>query len=186
MPEGAPESLTYATAFQSTRQFVLEQHGEAGWERLRVAMRERGIELPATFDAGASLPTAWFLTALNVARDLFGPPDFHAKYGWASAEYEMSWMHRVALRFKSPLWLMERGAEYWRRAHTTGVWHVEGRKGWLRGELRDFAIVDGGYCDALRTWLLRACLMTGASRTFIAERSCRSRGADVCVFEGTW
>ena len=98
----------------------------------------------------------------------------------------MSWMHRVALRFKSPLWLMERGADYWSRAHSSGTWSVQGRKGWLRGELRDFAVVDAGYCDSLRAWLLRACLMTGASRTFIAERTCRARGAESCVFEGTW
>jgi hypothetical protein len=38
----------------------------------------------------------------------------------------------------------------------------------------------------LRAWIHRACLMTGASRTFVAERACRARGAEACVFEGTW
>jgi hypothetical protein len=183
----ADSPLTYVTAFQSTRQFVVEHHGEDGWETLRAAARERhAIELPRTFDAGTSLPTLWFTTALNLGRDLFGPPDFHARFGRAAAEYEMSWMHRVALRFKSPVWLMERGAAYWKRAHSTGTWSIDGRNGWLRGELRDFGVVDAGYCDSLRAWLLRACLMTGASRMFIAERACRARNSDVCVFEGTW
>jgi hypothetical protein len=183
----AQESLSYSTAFQSTRQFVIERHGDDGWTCLREAMRtQHDIALPPDFETGEWLPTRWFVTALNVGRELFGPPDFHEKFGWAAAEYEVSWMHRVALRFTSPLWLLEHGAAYWRRAHSTGRWDVDGRKGWLRGTLHDFGVVDAGYCDSLRTWMLRACLMTGASRTFIAERSCRARGADVCVFEGTW
>jgi hypothetical protein len=186
-PARTPEPLSFVTAFQSTRQYVIEQHGEAGWNQLRDALRERyDIALPPTFEAGSGLPTLHFTTALNVARDLFGPPDFHEKFGRAGAEYEMSWMHRVALRFSSPLWLFEHGAAYWRRAHTTGRWEIEGRKGWLRGTLHDFGVVDAAYCTTLRAWMLRACLMTGASRTFIAERACRARGAEVCVFEGTW
>ncbi len=185
---GVPtEPLTYMTSFQSTRQYVIEEHGEAAWSRLRDALREqRGITLPSEFETGGWLPTVWFTTALDVGRELFGPPDFHEKFGAAAAEYEMSWMHRVALRFTSPLWLLEHGAAYWRRAHNTGRWDVEGRKGWMRGTLHDFGVVDAGYCDSLRAWLQRACLMTGASRTFIAERSCRARGGDACVFEGTW
>jgi len=181
------EPLTYVTAFQSTRQYVLEQHGDDGWNKLRDALRERhDIALPPSFEANAWLPTREFVTALNVARDLFGPPNFHEKFGWAAAEYEVSWMHRIALRFTSPLWLLEHGKAYWQRAHSTGRWEVEGRKGWVRGTLHDFGVVDQGYCDSLRAWILRACLMTGASRTFVAERSCRARGAEACVFEGTW
>jgi len=185
--EVAKESLSYTTAFQSTRQFVLERHGVDGWDRLRATMRDRHeIALPSDFSTGDWLQTLWFTSALNVGRDLFGPPDFHEKFGWAAAEYEVSWMHRVALRFTSPLWLLERGADYWKRAHTSGRWEIDGRKGWLRGTLRDFGVVDAGYCDSLRTWMLRACLMTGASRMFIAERDCSARGAEACVFEGTW
>jgi hypothetical protein len=182
-----PEPLSYTTAFQSTRQYILEQHGETGWERVRDTMREQhGIVLPPEFETGTWLPTLWFTKTLNVGRDLFGPADFHERFGSAAAEYEVSWMHRIALRFSSPLWLLQHGAAYWKRAHTTGHWTVEGRKGWVRGELHDFGVVDAGYCDSLRTWILRACLMTGASRTFVAERQCRARGDDVCVFEGTW
>lgn len=183
----ASEPLTYSTAFQSTRQFILERHGDDGWTRVREAMRERHeIALPPELHTGQWLPTRWFVTALNVGRDLFGPPDFHEQYGWAAAGYELSWMHRIALRFSTPLWLLERGGEYWRRAHSTGRWEVQGRRGWVRGELHDFGIVDAGYCDSLRTWMLRACRMTGASRTVIVERTCRARGAPLCVFEGTW
>jgi hypothetical protein len=186
-PATAPEPLSYITALQSTRQYILECHGDDGWGRVRDAMFERHrIPLPPEFEIGTWLPTLWFTTTLNVARDLFGPPDFHERFGAAAAEYEVSWMHRVALRFTSPLWLLERGAAYWRRAHSTGRWEIEGHKGWVRGTLRDFGVVDAAYCDSLRAWLQRACLMTGASRMFVAERTCRARGGEVCTFEGTW
>jgi hypothetical protein len=99
----------------------------------------------------------------------------------------MSWVHRIALRFTTPLWLLERGRDYWRRAHSTGRWDAEGRQGWIRGTLHEFGVVDAGYCDSLRAWLTRACKMTGASRVHIVERTCRARnGGDVCIFEGTW
>jgi hypothetical protein len=182
------EPLTASASFQSARQFLVEGHGEVGWERVLAALRERhAIELPAEPRTGAWLPTIWYTSTLNVARDELGPPDFHERFGWAAAEYEMSWIHRVALRFSSPLWLLEQGAAYWHRAHTTGRWQTEGRKGWLRGTLRDFGVVDAGYCDSLRAWLQRACMMTGAGRMHIVERNCRARGGgDACVFEGTW
>ncbi len=187
MSPGPAEPLSYTTALQSARQFVIERHGADGWARVCTTLRERhDITLPPELETGKWLPTKWFVTALNVGRELFGPPDFHEQFGRAAAEYEMSWMHRAALRFTSPLWLLERGAGHWKRAHTTGHWKIEGRKGWLRGTLRDFGIVDAGYCDSLRTWLQRACVMTGASRTFIAERACRAHGSPACVFEGTW
>lgn len=183
----AEEPLTYATSFLSTRQFVTERYGADAWPRLCDALRERhGITLPAQLTPGGWLPTQWFVSALNVGRDLFGPPNFHELFGAAAASYEMSWVHRIALRFTTPLWLLERGRDYWRRAHNTGWWETEGRKGWIRGTLHDFAIVDAGYCDSLRTWLRRASAMTGASRVHVVERTCRARGADVCIFEGTY
>ena len=99
----------------------------------------------------------------------------------------MTWVHRVALRFTSPLWMLERGRDYWKRAHNTGRWEAEGRTGWIRGTLYDFGVVDAGYCASLVTWLRRSCMMTGAGKVFVAERQCRARDdADCCVFEGTW
>ena len=188
------EPLTYAAPLLSLRQFVNEHHGADGWQQLQGVLAQlHGIELPSVIGAHRWLPTRWFTASMNAGRDLFGPADFHLRFGAAAAEYEMSWVHRVALRFTSPLWLLERGAEYWGRAHDTGRWEVEGRTGFIRGTLRDFGIVDGGYCDSLRAWLTRACSMTGAGRVYVVERQCRARAApdavgsvDGCIFEGTW
>jgi len=47
--------------------------------------------------------------------------------------------------------------------------------------------LDRAYCDSLRGWLQRACIMTGADKLQIAETRCRDRdGAAGCVYEGTW
>jgi hypothetical protein len=182
------EPLSSPAGFQSARQFIVERHGVTGWQIVRQTLAERhGFDLPDEITGGGRwLPTAWFLGALRVGRELFGPPDFHERFGWAAAEYEMSWVHRVALRFTSPMWLMEHGADYWRQMHNTGAWHTEGHKGWIRGTLRDFGVVDGEFCDSLRAWLQRACIMTGAGKAFVLERECRADGAPACIFEGTW
>ena len=54
------------------------------------------------------------------------------------------------------------------------------------GTLRDFAVVDAGFCAMMRAWLTHACVMTGAGKIYVVERECRSNGAEACVFEGSW
>jgi hypothetical protein len=183
------EPLTFCTSLLSLRQFVGEQQGKDAFKQVRQRLhRDHDIELPPVIAPGTWWPTRWFTDGMNVAKQLFGPDDFHEKFGWAAAEYEVNWVHRAVLRFTSPMFLMERGADVWRKAHSTGSWTIEGGPLWLRGELRDFGVVDAGYCDSLRMWLTRACMMTGAAKIQIFERRCRARdaGAQACVFEGTW
>jgi hypothetical protein len=186
----AEEPLTFCTSFLSLRQYVGETYGKEAFKAVREALhRDHDIALPPVIVPGSWMPTRWFTSGMNVAKRLYGPDDFHARFGWAAAEYEVNWVHRAVLRFTSPMFLLERGADVWRKSHSTGNWTIEGgRPRWLRGELRDFGVVDAGYCDSLRTWLTRACMMTGAAKIQIFERRCRARDANAagCVFEGTW
>jgi hypothetical protein len=183
------ESLTFCTSFLSLRQYVEQKQGAGSFKRVRAALAaEHGIELPAVITPGSWLPTLHFTTGMNVARTLFGPPNFHELFGAAAAEYELRWVHRVILRFTSPLWMLERADEVWNKAHTTGRWEIAGSAAQrtMRGTLYDFGVVDKGYCDSLRGWITRACLMTGTHRIAVLETSCRARGAAGCTFEGRW
>lgn len=186
MPEA---SQTFCTSFLSLRQYLGEQHGAAAWKRVRDTLAaERGVELPAVIAPGTWLPTQHFVTALHVAHGLFGPDDFYLRFGRAAAEYEVKWVHRVVLRFTSPLWVLDRAGDVWKKAHTTGHWRIESdRAHHLRGSLYGFGVVDRAYCDSLLGWLQRALVMTGADKLDMAETRCRARdGADACVYEGTW
>jgi hypothetical protein len=178
---------TFCTSFLSLRQFVEETAGAGSFKTLREALKQRvQIDLPPVIAPGSWLPTDWFVKGLELGTELFGPPDFAERFGRKAAEYELKWVHRVVLRFTSPVWLLERGRDVWARSHTTGRWEIESKDRWLRGRLYDFAGSSLAYCASLRTWLTRSCQMTGAQAIHITEPECRARGARACVFEGGW
>jgi hypothetical protein len=186
-PVSAALPQTFCTSFLSLRQYVEEHHGQGSFKKLRDGLKSQfQIDLPPVIAPGSWLPTAWYVTALGLGRDLFGPPDFCERFGRKAAEYELKWVHRVILRFTSPLWLLERGRDVWDRSHDTGRWEIVSKDRWMRGQLFDFAGSSIPYCASLRTWLIRACQMTGAQAIDIKELECRAKGAKACVFEGTW
>jgi len=179
--------LTFCTSFLSLRQFVEEQYGPGSFKRLREALSlERQIELPPVIEPGSWLPTAWFVGSLELGTELFGPADFAARFGRLAAEYELKWVHRVVLRFTSPIWLLERGRDVWDRSHNTGRWEIEHKDAWMRGRLHGFAGSSVAYCSSLCAWLTRACQMTGAQAIRIVENACVAKGAPFCEYEGRW
>lgn len=178
---------TFCTSFLSVRQYVEETHGAGSFKQLREGLKmEHGIELPPVIAPGSWLPTAWFVKSLELGTELFGPPDFPERFGRKAAEYELKWVHRLVLRFTSPMWLLERGRDVWDRSHDTGRWEIVGKGNWMSGTLYDFAGASLAYCASLRTWLTRACQMTGAQSMFIKEMECKAKGDRACVFDGTW
>ncbi len=180
-------AVSWATSFLSLRQFVDETYGAGSFRRLREALKQQhDIELPQPIVLGTWLPTLHLVTAQATAHELFGPPDFHARLGWAAAAYELTWLQRLAMRFTSPQFFLERGAQHWRGRHSSGTWTYDSRPHWIRGTLRDFAVVDAGFCAMMRAWLTHACVMTGAGKAYVVERECRAKGADACIFEGSW
>jgi hypothetical protein len=181
--------LTYCTSFLSLRQYAEELYGAGSFKKLREQLRrQRQVDLPPVIAPGTWLPTAHYVAALEVAQELFAPgvADFCERFGAKAAEYELKWMHRVVLRFTSPVWLLERGREVWQRSHDTGRWDIQSQEQWLRGTLHDFAGSSVPYCASLRGWLTRTCQMTGAHQVRVVETACRATGGAACVFEGTW
>lgn len=189
MAAPTPEPLTFCTSFLSLRKYVEDTHGSGAFKRVREELDKRhGLALPAVITPGSWLPTRAFAKGLGIGRELFGPDDFCARFGAAAAEYELKWVHRVVLRFTSPNWILERCEEVWRNSHTTGRWEIQGGGGkrYIKGALYDFGVVDKNCCDSLRAWVQRACAMTGADKVAVVETQCRAKGAEACVFEGSW
>lgn len=181
------EPLTFCTSFLSLRRFVEETYGAGAFQKVREGLaRTHHIELPAIIAPGAWYPTQAFASGLDVGRQIFGPPGFHEMFGAKAAEYEIHWVYRPLLRFKSPLWMLEQGATVWRKAHNTGTWTIESKDRWMRGSLRDFGLVHAGYCRSLCAWLSRACEMTGTVGLRVFHPECRVTGSAACVFEGEW
>jgi hypothetical protein len=170
----------------SLRAYLEKRRGKGGFERVLA-------EMPADLAAplrGIILPVSWypaksFVTALETAARVFDHADLFDDYGSFAAEFEINAFQKVALRFTSPLYLLDRAGRMWRRFHDTGEWQVEGTATRMRGTLRHFAIVNASYCRVLAAWLHRAGEMTGV-RGEVIHPHCRARGADACVFVGHW
>jgi len=180
------QALTFATAFLTLREYLDEHHGAGAFHRVRDGLAARGLQLDPVIVPHRWYPTATLCTALDLARERYGPDDFYERYGRAAAERQVHLAFRFLLRFTTPAWLWQRGAGMWRRAHTTGVWNIESRGRWVRGTLSDFGVVHVGYCRMLVGWLTRACEMTGARPGVVNHSACRALGAAACVFEGEW
>lgn len=109
--------------------------------------------------------------------------------GRFSAEYDLNFIHRFLLRFKTPIWLLDRGARLWSEYHNTGRWKItageDGKS--LIGELEDFGVVRASFCRAFTAWLLRAGQITGAKNFVVEHSRCRATStARACVWEGHW
>ena len=182
----APAPLTSSKAFLSLREYIESQYQSGAFQRVRDTLASRGLELDRVIKPNGWYPTATYAAALDVARDLFGPADFAERYGYASAEYELNFFLRFLLRFTSPTWILQRGADVWRRFHDSGTWEITGSAQRIRGVLQEFGVIHEGYCSLLVGWLRRACELTGAREVAVIHPECRARGAKVCVFEGAW
>jgi hypothetical protein len=140
----------------------------------------RGIVLPVNW-----YPTLSFVHALHAAEGMLRDPHFYETYGAFAAEYQINAFQRFALKFSSPIYLLDRAGRMWRRFHDSGDWVVEGDRQHMKGTLRNFAVVDARYCRVVAAWIQRAGQMTGA-RGEVAHPECRARGAAACVFAGWW
>jgi hypothetical protein len=183
-----PVARTSTRPFMSLRHFVETRYGSGSFAALRRELAKRhGLELDLVLRPNGWYPTAAFVRGLELGHELFGPDDFYELFGEAAAEYEISIFNRFVLRFTSPGWLVERGADVWSRSHDSGRWIVEREKPLhLRATLEGFAIPSDGFCRGLIGWFRRACAMTGVRDVVIEHPFCRARGLTACVFDGRW
>jgi hypothetical protein len=107
--------------------------------------------------------------------------------GRFSAGWSLNTVLKVFLRFKSPLWLVDKGTRIWTRYHDTGRWKVTTPgPNQILGELYDFAVRDTAFCARLRGWLHGAVEMTGGINVSVTESRCAARGHSHCAFLMSW
>jgi hypothetical protein len=171
----------------SLQVYLTRAYGDAVYDRVLDAMPAelaaplRGIVMPVKW-----YPTEAFVAAIETAGNVLAKPDIFESYGAFAADFEIRTFQRIALRFTSPMYLMDRSGRMWRRYHDTGEWEVWGEGKRLRGTLRGFAIVNAHYCRVLAAWFKRAFEMTGVAGSTVVHPVCRAGGADGCTFEGWW
>lgn len=107
--------------------------------------------------------------------------------GRFSAGWAINTVLKVFVRFKSPLWLVEKATSVWGRYHDSGRWEID-KQGNQRiaGRLIDFAVKDAAFCARLRGWLHGAVELTGGKHPLVTETRCRAQGHADCAFNISW
>jgi hypothetical protein len=173
------------TSLLALRVFLTERLGTDAYGRLlgdlppHLSEPLRGILLPVNW-----YPLEGYLAALHASVPLIGPA-FFEEFGAFSAEFVITTFQRLLLRFTSPAAFVEHAGRLWPRFQDSGHWEVESADKRIRGTLRDFAVVDAGFCRVLNAWIRHAGRMS-AARFDLRHTECRARGAGACVFSGSW
>ena len=174
------------TSVLSLRLFLTKKYGADLFERALARLPGEhaaslgGIVLPVNW-----YPTDAYMAALHASHELTGDLAFFDEFGAFAADFQISAFRKFILRFTSPTFFLDHAARLWARSHDTGLWEVMGGPKRVTGTLRDFAVVDVDYCRVLVAWIHRASQLTG-TRGHTTHPVCRARGAEVCVFNGSW
>jgi hypothetical protein len=177
------------TVFESTRLFALREYGEEGLERVLSQLSAEDRSLLAGVTAVGWYPVEPVLRFHHALDQVFGNGDYAlcVAAGRFSAGWSFNTVLKLFVRFRSPLWLIERATSVWGRYHDTGAWHVSSpAPNRIIGELRDFAVHDPAFCARLRGWLQGAVELTGGRAATISETRCVCRNHEHCTFVLSW
>lgn len=177
------------TVFESTRLFALREYGEAGLERVLAELSADDRRVLSEVTAIGWYPVEPVLRFHHALDRVFGQGDYAlcVAAGRFSAGWSFNTVLKLFVRFRSPLWLIERATSVWGRYHDTGKWQVSSPSPQrIVGEIHDFAVRDPAFCARLRGWLQGAVELTGGDGATVAETRCACRGQPFCAFTLDW
>jgi len=184
MPAAVPE--TAAMSFLSNRNYIETTYGTGSFRRVREALLAGSWpEFPSVIVPNARYPTEMLIDLIDTARDVLGPEDFYERCGRGIVAYEMSVFMRFALRLTTPIGVLERATEAWRKVHSDGTWSWSGEEGAIMAILVGFP-TKPGYCRFLSAYFKRLFELTGARDVKIEHPECSARGQRRCAYRATW
>lgn len=179
---------TKGVGFFNVQAFVLERFGQSGWEDV---LDRLGPEDHQEVDG--LLPMSWYPLAVHArlinAVDVvhgYGDLSLVVQLGRFEAERNLTTIHRFFLRFANPAVIFELTSDYWRRFHDTGDWTVVRDGEEVHGTLENWGTTDPAMCREIVGYVGRALELAGAKNLLMEHPKCRSRGDDICYFQGRW
>jgi len=116
-----------------------------------------------------------------------GNLDLVPELGRFEATRDLSTVYRLFFRFSNPAFAIEKSMAYWRRFHDTGSWNITRTSDTsVHGTLTGWGVVDLAMCLELTGYMPCVIELVGGKEPVMTHPRCRSRGADVCVFELEW
>jgi hypothetical protein len=179
------------TVYISTKIFAEQRFGPAAAARCLGRLDREHAAILEGVSAVGWYPVEPVLRYHHALQELYGEDDHFGlceEAGRFSAKWALNTVIRVALRFKSPEWVLQKHAAVWERHHDSGRWEVSDGSSSkaVSGRLRDFQVQDPAFCARLRGWLHGAASMTGGQDVKVSEPECRCRGGQYCRFDLTW
>jgi len=177
------------TVFESTRMYALQTFGPEAVERVLSELPADEAALLRDVQAIGWYPVEPVLHFHHALDRIFGRGDLAQceRAGRFSAGWSMNTVLKVFLRFRSPVWLIDKGTSVWNRYHDTGRWTVrQVSPGRMLGELHEFEVRDRAFCARLRGWLQGAIELTGGEKANVVETHCACHGEARCAFTLEW
>ena len=180
---------TKGVGFCNVRSFTIERFGADGWARLLAAMAPDDREVLASVIGVGWYDLALYARLIRRLDGMHGQSDLGlvAELGRYEAEQDLTTIHRLFMRLANPAFVIEKAAEYWRRFHDTGEFHVT-RDGptRLHGTLDGWGVVDSALCREVAAYISRLLELVGAKDVRIQHPRCRAHGEEVCAFVMNW
>lgn len=177
------------SVIKSRLAFVEEQAGAEGLQRIKSRLNAADQEALARL-----LPTGWCAFELAsrldeaIVQELGGGrPDYFLRLGEASAERNLTGVHRAFLRPGDPHGFLSQAPEIYAFYYDRGRRTYEAA-GEREGVLTTYDAEAFSTSDCLTVvgWHLKALQMCGAREVSVMEEECRARGGTVCRYRARW
>lgn len=171
------------------RQFIGERFGDEQWAGIlrRLSAEDRSV-------VESALPVGWYELSVqhrvfdafdySLSRADFDPIATFARY---TADHDLTKVHRLFLKMRNPVVVLEKSGEYWRRFYDDGHWKVSRFSDIAAaGELLDIGEPAPVFCRFLEAYIATMFQLAGAHDAVCRHTRCVHRGAASCYFEGRW
>jgi hypothetical protein len=177
------------TVFESTRMFTVTSYGEDAASRVLAELSQEDQDVLNHVQAIGWYPVEPVLRYMHAMDRVLGSGDLSVseRAGHYSAGWSMNTVLKVFMRFRSPVWLIDKATSVWNRYHDTGRWTVTATgPERMVGELSEFQVRDPVFCARLRGWLQGAIELTGGQGAQVSEVRCTCRNDERCAFSLQW
>jgi hypothetical protein len=175
--------------FVGLKQFVIARFGEAGWQKLLMALPEPDRKPVATAVSIAWMDVTLRTKALHALVDTLGEGnrEICVLFGRFDGERDLTTTQKFVLRVVSPGYALEKSGQYWSRFSDWGELAVDRpTKTQANATLRNSVVADELFCLHLVGYMTRFMELAGARDVKIAHTRCRARGERDCLYEGSW